>query len=235
MLYLLFRLILERKKMYKMSWYKKTGIRRQVFGVFSAVIIIVMVISLIGITGINRMAEDINSLYYDRLYPAVEMAKITETLYENRLFLEEYLNLDDENQRSDLLKGIKANHKIIDSLSSKYAESHLVDEENKNLLVYRKEIFKYRQLESEILQLYSSDIDGAKMLFSTESSEEFKKMIEPIHKMTDIQLKIGEGLHSDSISEAKNIRMALYVAMGIILIAFIVMGTWLGFIYMNQA
>jgi CHASE3 domain sensor protein len=217
-----------------MSWYKKTGIRRQVFGVFSVVIVIVMIVSLIGITGINRVAEDVNSLYYDRLYPAVEMAKITETLYENRLFLEEYLNLDDEKQRSNLLKSIKVNHKIIDSLVAKYAESHLVDEENNNLLMYRKEIFKYRQLENEILQLYNSDIDGAKMLFSTESSEEFKKMIEPIHRMTDVQLKIGEELRADSIKEANAIRLALYIAMGIILIVFIAMGAWLGFVYMNQ-
>jgi len=217
-----------------MSWYKKTGVRRQVFGVFSVVIVIVMIVSLIGITGINRVAEDVNSLYYDRLYPAVEMAKITETLYENRLFLEEYLNLDDEKQRSNLLKSIKVNHKIIDSLVAKYAESHLVDEENNNLLMYRKEIFKYRQLENEILQLYNSDIDGAKMLFSTESSEEFKKMIEPIHRMTDVQLKIGEELRADSIKEANAIRLALYIAMGIILIVFIAMGAWLGFVYMNQ-
>lgn len=217
-----------------MSWYKKTGIRRQVFGVFSAVIVIVMVVSLIGITGINRVAEDINALYYDRLYPAVEMAKITETLYENRLFLEEYLNLDDEKQRNELLVGIRANHKIIDSLVAKYAESHLVDEENKNLLVYRKEIFKYRQLENEILQLYKSDAEGAKILFSTESSEEFKNMIDPIHKMTDIQLKIGEELRKDSISEANSIRLALYLAMGIILLVFILMGVWLSFVYMNQ-
>lgn len=217
-----------------MSWYKKTGIRRQVFGVFSAVIVIVMIVSLIGITGITRVAEDVNSLYYDRLYPAVEMAKITETLYENRLFLEEYLNLDDEKQRDSLLKSMKVNHKIIDSLVAKYAESHLVDEENKNLLLYRTEIFKYRQLENEILKLYELDADGAKILFSTESSEEFKKMIEPIHKMTDIQLKIGEELRSDSIKQANNIRMALYIAMGIILIVFISMGAWLGFVYMNQ-
>jgi len=217
-----------------MSWYKKTGIRRQVFGVFSVVIVIVMIVSLIGITGINRVAEDVNSLFYDRLYPAVEMAKITEKLYENRLFLEEYLNLDDEKQRSNLLKSIKVNHKIIDSLVAKYAESHLVDEENNNLLVYRKEIFKYRQLENEILQLYNSDIDGAKMLFSTESSEEFKKMIEPIHRMTNVQLKIGEELRADSIKEANAIRLALYIAMGIILIVFIAMGAWLGFVYMNQ-
>lgn len=217
-----------------MSWYKKTGIRRQVFGVFSAVIAIVMVVSLVGITGINRVAEDVNSLYYDRLYPAVEMAKITENLYENRLFLEEYLNMDDEKQRQKLIKDIKSNHKIIDSLVAKYAESHLVDEENKNLLEYRKEIFKYRQLENEILQLFKTDVEGAKTLFSTESTEEFKKMIDPIHKMTDIQLKIGDELRRDSVGEAKAIRFALYIAMGIILVVFIIMATWLGFVYMNQ-
>jgi hypothetical protein len=151
---------------------------------------------------INRVAEDVNALYYDRLYPAVEMAKITKTLYENRLFLEEYLNLDDESQRKDLLQGIKVNQKIIDSLVRKYEESHLVEEENKNLLAYRKEVFKYRQLENEILQLHKSDAEAAKLLFSTESSEEFKKMIEPIHKITNIQLKIGEELRDDSIKEA---------------------------------
>ncbi|GAB4126491.1 MAG: hypothetical protein OHK0045_01220 [Raineya sp.] len=217
-----------------MSWYKKTGIRRQVFGVFAVVTVIVMVVSLIGITGINRVAEDVDALYYDRLYPAVEMAKITETLYENRLFLEEYLNIDDEKQRGTLLKNIQMNHKITDSLIAKYSESHLVDEENKQLLTYREEIFKYRQLENEILQLYRSDVEGAKTLFSTESSEEFKKMIEPIHKMTNIQLKIGEELRKDSISEAKSIRSALYIAMGVVLVVFILMGAWLSFVYMNQ-
>jgi len=217
-----------------MSWYKKTEIRRQVFGVFSAVIAIVMVVSLIGITGINRVAEDVNALYYDRLYPAVEMAKITETLYENRLFLEEYLNLDDESQRKDLLQGIKVNQKIIDSLVRKYEESHLVEEENKNLLAYRKEVFKYRQLENEILQLHKSDAEAAKLLFSTESSEEFKKMIEPIHKITNIQLKIGGELRDDSIKEANAIRLALYITMGLVLIVFIVLAAWLGFVYMNE-
>lgn len=216
-----------------MSWYKKTGIRRQVFGVFSAVVAIVMVVSLVGITGINRVAEDVNALYYDRLFPAVEMAKITEHLYENRLFLEEYLNFDDENLRKELLQNIKHNHKVIDSLVAKYAESHLVDEENKNLLVYRKEIFKYRQLENEILKLFTTNAEDAKLLFSTESTEGFKKMIEPIHQITDIQLKIGEELQKDSISEAKAIRNALYVAMGVVLTVFIVLAAWLGFVYMN--
>jgi len=216
-----------------MSWYKKTGIRRQVFGIFSVVIVIVMIVTMIGIAGINRIAEDINTLYYDRLYPSVEMAKITKTLYENRLFLEEYINLDDEKQKDVLLKLIKFNHKIIDSLVSKYLESHLKDEENANLLLYRNEAFKYRQLENEILKLYKSDFGTAKKLLFTESSEEFKKMVEPIHKITDIQLKIGEEFRKNSVIAANSIRRTLYISLGIILLIFIVMGVWLSFAYMN--
>jgi Four helix bundle sensory module for signal transduction len=217
-----------------MAWYKQTNIRKQVFGVFTGVVIIIMIVSLVGITGINRMAEDVNALYYDRLYPAVEMAQITEKLYENRLFLEENLNTEELETQQELIMGITKNNKKIDSLISKYAESHLVDDENKNLLIYRTEISKYRHLEKEIIMLSKTDVEGAKMLFSKESSEEFRNMIEPIHKMTNIQLKIGQELKEDSLSEAKGIRLALYLSMGIILVLFIVLAGWLGFVYMNQ-
>ncbi|KOY85217.1 hypothetical protein AD998_02770 [bacterium 336/3] len=217
-----------------MAWYKQTNIRKQVFGVFTGVVIIIMIVSLVGITGINRMAEDVNALYYDRLYPAVEMAQITEKLYENRLFLEENLNTEELETQQELIMGITKNNKKIDSLISKYAESHLVDDENKNLLIYRTEISKYRHLEKEIIMLSKTDVEGAKMLFSRESSEEFRNMIEPIHKMTNIQLKIGQELREDSLSEAKGIRLALYLSMGIILVLFIVLAGWLGFVYMNQ-
>jgi hypothetical protein len=217
-----------------MAWYKQTNIRKQVFGVFTGVVIIIMIVSLVGITGINRMAEDVNALYYDRLYPAVEMAQITEKLYENRLFLEENLNTEELETQQKLIMGITKNNKKIDSLISKYAESHLVDDENKNLLIYRTEISKYRHLEKEIIMLSKTDVEGAKMLFSKESSEEFRNMIEPIHKMTNIQLKIGQELREDSLSEAKGIRLALYLSMGIILVLFIVLAGWLGFVYMNQ-
>jgi|JI8StandDraft_2_1071088.scaffolds.fasta_scaffold01366_7 hypothetical protein len=218
-----------------MAWYKQTSIRKQVFGVFTGVIIIIMVVSLVGITGINRMAEDVNALYYDRLYPAVEMAQITEKLYENRLFLEECLNTEELEIQQQLIVDIGKNNKKIDSLVAKYAESHLVDDENKSLLLYRTEISKYRHLEKEIIMLSKTDAEGAKTLFSKESSEEFRNMIEPIHKMTNIQLKIGQELRDDSLSEARAIRLALYLSMGIILVVFIVMASWLGFVYMNQS
>jgi len=218
----------------KMAWYKQTSIRKQVFGAFAGVIIIIMVVSLVGITGINRMAEDVNALYYDRLYPAVEMAQITEKLYENRLYLEEYLNSEQPEEQIAFITNIRTNNKKIDSLVSKYSESHLVDDENKNLFIYRTEISKYRHLENEIIMLFKSDIESAKMLFSKESSEEFRNMIEPIHKMTNIQLKIGQELREDSLKEARAIRLALYLAMGIVLVVFIIIASWLGFVYMNQ-
>jgi hypothetical protein len=218
-----------------MAWYKQTNVRRQVFGAFVGVVVVILIVSLIGITGINRMAEDMDSLYHDRLYPAVEMAQITEKLYENRLFLEEYLNSDEASQAERLIQMLRKNHQKIDSLSNKYAESHLVDEENKNLLIYRSEVSKYRHLENEIIQLYRTDVAAAQMLFAKESSEEFKNMIEPIHRMTNIQLKIGKELRDDSLAEARAIRLALYLSMGIILVVLIVMGTWLGFVYMNQS
>jgi|GEM_PF-6823565 hypothetical protein len=216
------------------NWYKKTGIRRQVFVIFSIITGIIMTISLIGIMGINRVAEDINGLYYDRLLPAVEMANLTEKLYENRLLLEEYLYLDDSLMRKKILEKIERNHKSIDSLASKYAESHLVEEENRFLITYRKEIFKYKQLESEIVKLFATDAESAKTLFSTEASEEFKKIIEPIHRIADVQLKIGEELRKESIKEANSIRFALYLAMGIVILAIIITGAWLGFVYMMQ-
>ncbi len=218
----------------KTDWYKKTGIRRQVFAIFAVITGIIMTVSLIGIMGINRVAEDINSLYYNRLLPAVEMANLTEKLYENRLFLEEYLYLDNPSMQKDILEKIEKNHKSIDSIASKYAESHLVEEENRFLVNYRKEIFKYKQLESEIVKLFATDAESARTLFSTEASEEFKKIIEPIHRITDVQLKIGEKLRKESIQEANAIRLALYLTMGVVIMAMIVTGTWLGFVYMMQ-
>lgn len=217
-----------------MAWHKITGLRRQVFGAFSIITGIILVVALIGITGINRISEDVHSIFYDRLYPAIEMAKITEKLYENRLMLEEYLAVDDSVLRASLLPQIRKNNKRIDSLSSKYAESHLVDEENKSLLMYKNEIFKYRQLEDEIVKLHRTDPAAAQLLFIGESSEEFKQIIEPIHQMTDVQLVIGNTLYEDSMKEARSVRFALYLAAGIVLLLFIILGAWLSFVYMNQ-
>lgn len=216
------------------NWYKRTGIRRQVFIVFSFVTVVITVISLVGIMGINRVAEDINAIYYDRLLPAVEMAKLTEKLYENRLLLEEYLYLDNPTMQKEILHKIELNHKAIDSLASKYAESHLVEEENNFLMTYRKEVFKYKQLENEIIKLFRNHPEAAKTLFSMEGAEEFKKIIEPIHRITEIQLYIGENLRAKSVKEAKSIRLALYIAMGSVIIAIIVVGAWLSFVYMMQ-
>ncbi|MDX1902962.1 MAG: MCP four helix bundle domain-containing protein [Thermonemataceae bacterium] len=218
-----------------MIWYKKAIIRKRAFLLASFILLLILSISLLAITGLNRVTEDVQSLFDDRLYPAVEMAQIIEKTYENRLLLEEYLYSELSNKEVYSLKQqIQNNTKKIDSLVGKYAATHLVEEEKKYLLNYQEEVMKYRYLEKEIIELYPSDEQSARELFSKDSSDEFKKLIEPLHRLTDLQLIIGKKLYEDSTREAKLLRVSFYIFMGVMLLAFILVAFWLSFFYMNE-
>ncbi len=209
--------------------------QKSILGAFAVILIVILVVGLIGTVGVNRIFGDVKSMFYDRLYPAVEMAKITEKLYENRLNLEEHLTSVNTGSMQVLEQKIYKNNILIDSLTEKYAGTHLVAEEKGKLREYRREIFLYRKIENKIIeQSRRQEKSEAFQAFSKEGYEEFRRMMEPIHEITDTQAQIGSELYKDSERAANRVRWALYSAMIIVVLIVSILGTLVAFNYLHE-
>ncbi|MGD1841791.1 MAG: MCP four helix bundle domain-containing protein [Thermonemataceae bacterium] len=209
--------------------------RSEITVAFAIIIVVILVVGLIGTGGINHIAGDVKAMYYDRLYPAVEMAKITEKLYENRLNVEEHLVTLNKGKMQVIEREIFRNHQVIDSLIEKYAGTALVDNEKVSLINYQREVFAYTKIENDILTLSrNGQKTQALKMFSSEGFEEFKRMMEPVHDITDRQIVIGKELYNDSMRNATQVRIALYVAMIIVVLIGAILGTVIAFRYLHQ-
>lgn len=188
-----------------------------------AIIILTTLVSTSNIRGIDRSS---NSIYQDRLVPAVSIVYLSENLYNKRLLVEKYLLSETKAIPVDIQQQLKIHNTTIDSLIRAFEKTYLVREESKSLHAFKACLTNYASLEQTILHLHETgNQEAGHELFHRQSSVTFQRSITLLNQLIKIQSVIGKELIKDSQSEAAqfNVMSTLQISVAIV-IGLIILG-----------
>lgn len=87
-------------------------------------------VGVLGLFGISKSGQDLESVYQDRLIPMAQIAKIEFLLYENRLLVEEALSSRSQSEISEHLEATEQNISEISKIWDRYMLTYLTPEES---------------------------------------------------------------------------------------------------------
>ncbi|HAI76974.1 MAG TPA: hypothetical protein DCM08_12075, partial [Microscillaceae bacterium] len=201
------------------------------FSLLFAIVVALGILTASSVTSLNNLFREAR----DKFLPAIEVSLITEKLYANRLNLEEHI-LEKDSLTLPKIEGlIFQNNKQIDSLIIQYSDIYSSPVTSNNLQKYRNQIQEYRNLETLIIkQSRRGSKQQALLNFIGRSSRIFQGMIKPMEKLINIHTTEGQELYKKSEDLASQIRFYLYLAVGLAFAIAIIVGTIVGFTYMNE-
>jgi hypothetical protein len=210
--------------------------RIPVLTAFSMLVSIIIIIGIMGSTGINEVLN-ISQNAKNRLIPAVITAEIAEELNQNRLYTEQHIATLSQQKGiyTYFAQSILTNHKQIDSLITRYNDEYGLQTTQNKLMHYQTYFVKYREVEKELLKLsQAGEKEKTEKLFLGQSLTLFQTLIDAIHTLTKEHIAEGEKNFLEAQQVANRMKFIFYTAIGIAFIVVIVIGTMVGFSYLNN-
>jgi len=169
---------------------------------------LIVLISYLSNDNVNGLARSFNSIYKDRLMPAIDIIHLTEGLYSKRLLLGNHLLAESGQSESELIESLSHHDQKIDSLLTAYEQTYLVEKESVSFMALKNRIAEYALLEKVIVNFSSTGFkqEGIK-LFEGKGSEVFQHTISRLNELTTIQSEVGEALQVESNSDISLFRL----------------------------
>lgn len=208
-----------------MQWLFNVQGGRTIILIFVGMFALQILISSVGIYGIERIEKAFGTMYTERMVVAHDLNHIVEYLYENRFLLEEHIAGVDKDFRVEAEIGIKKNNILVDSLIDKYYHNSLIRSEQDSIIQsYLEQLEVYRGLESRIIKFSNAgELDKANELFVNQSYPIFQSAVNPYIDFANEQLREGRRLYEISIEEADVARLTLYLFIALSVIIAIVL------------
>ncbi|MCF0054732.1 MCP four helix bundle domain-containing protein [Dyadobacter sp. CY356] len=196
-----------------------------ILGGIMVAIIFGTVISRNNINGINK---SFSSIYEDRLIPATTIIYLTENLYNKRLSLEKYLFTEQQMDHAGVLRQLNMYSKNLDSLTTAFGKTYLVEEEAKALADFRDMVEAYILLEKRIIdEQKSGNHTLAKEMFEGVGVITFQNSVAHLNELAKIQSEVGNKLMLKSKTDFAGVAMlsflqiALAIVLGLIVLVLI--------------
>ncbi|MFA7473525.1 MAG: MCP four helix bundle domain-containing protein [Spirosomataceae bacterium] len=160
---------------------------------------LIVLINYLSTNNVNGLARSFNSIYKDRLMPAIDIVHLTESLYSKRLLLGKHLRTEADEDQGELLAKLARHDEKIDSLIKAYEQTYLVEQESMSFLALKNRVTEYALLEKSIINFSSAGFkeQGLK-LYEGKGGEVFQHTIARLNELTAIQSVVGEALQESS-------------------------------------
>ena len=155
--------------------------------------IVVIVLSLLNINqALQDMDQSIESVYVDRLQPAVDLVYLSENLHNRRLVMQNCLTGSSSVLIQDAVKLLENINAKSNSLISSFEKTKLTTGEAEKLNYFKGHLKAYAQLENAVLQLEQNNCHyEAILLFERHGGSIFQQGIMTLHAMAKIQSDTG--------------------------------------------
>lgn len=90
----------------------------------------------------NRVSGQFDSVYHDRLVPALDISAMLEHHYESRALLEQLVAAEDAHTQKKLQQSIAVHTAALDSLQYKFKATYLTNKERQYLHQYNRPLSK---------------------------------------------------------------------------------------------
>lgn len=166
---------------------------------------------------LQRINEDVSSLYADRLIPASQIYYITEYLFEKRVILESIEKPQQINEQ-ELISRLQDKNDELDSLTTEYYQTYLVKDEAEHVEAFDRDLKSYLEIEAEMIALLNKgQSEQALQLYDREGITAFRSVIRELNILADVQLRVGQELLQSSRDELGFNKLLYYLRVLVII------------------
>jgi hypothetical protein len=156
-----------------------------------------IILSLVESYNINKIAKSFNSIYEDRLIPAVDLYTIANHIQDKRQQLFSFLFRDSVSQEV-LASSLKTTDAKLDTLINKYENTFLVKTETNYLAHLKKNLQDFRKEEQALIMTYLKDEEKAKSLYLNRTILVYDELNKDLIQLTQVQTQVGKELMAES-------------------------------------
>lgn len=201
------------KEIYELSPRKRW---RLILLLFS-VMFVLLASGMIENYNLQRVNEDVSSLYADRLIPASQIYYITEYLFEKRVILESIQDPEQVDENT-LIDQLRDKNDELDSLTTDYYQTYLVKDEAEHVQAFDKNLRNYLQIEAQMIKLLEEGLTGEALgLYEEKGISAFRAVISELNILADVQLRVGQELLQSSRNELGYNKLLYYLRVLVII------------------
>jgi len=117
-----------------------------------AIILCVIGFNLLNRQTFNNLNQSFDTIYEDRLMPAVYIYELSDMLHFNRLYMDRHIRTTDASVRNEISTQMYLNHLKIDSILHRYDQTYLTTHESEVYADLKIMLLDYRRMEKNLLQ-----------------------------------------------------------------------------------
>lgn len=189
----------------------------------------IIIFSMMESYNVNRITKSFNSIYEDRLIPAVDLYLIANHIHNKRMQLFTFL-FTNQLAEEEIRLYLVATNKSLDSLINKYERTQLVKAETDHLQNLKKNLKDFQRDEVMLVNSATLNKEVAKELYLSTTLDLYDELDKDLGQLTRVQTDIGKELLSESLkSQASSkfitqLQFAITIILGIIIMILIMTG-----------
>jgi hypothetical protein len=183
----------------------------------------IIIFSLIESYNTARISRSFNSIYEDRLIPAVDLYFMADHIHKKRHQLSIFIFT--ENIKPDEIKlFLEKENNDVDKLISKYENTHLVKTEANHLARLKRNLIEYRRDELMLIATAEHNKETAKKLYLNTMQNLYNELNKDLMELTQVQTQVGKKLLAESVNSKSsstlisNLQLIITIILGFIII-----------------
>ena len=187
----------------------------------------IIIFSLIESYNVSQMSRSFNSIYEDRLIPAVDLYSISDHIHNKRHKLFTFL-FTDEIAPDDIRLYLQESNTNLDKLISKYETTHLVKAETNHLASLKKNLENFRRDEMLLVATAEHNKQVAKKLYLSNLEMVYEELNQDLLQLTHVQTSVGKELLAESINSKSSstliskLQMVVTIILGLMIMILII-------------
>ncbi|WP_299757203.1 MCP four helix bundle domain-containing protein [uncultured Pontibacter sp.] len=211
-----------------MDWSFRISHRNRIALALAFVFLIIVLANWFVSYSMTKVSQRFESVYADRLVPALDISAMQEKYYQNRLLLEEHLLATTAKEEKQIMQQIEQNETDLDSLLHKFRATYLTSQESEDLNEYLKAGERYSKVQQTILVMsHTQDKATAMAMFRQEGMQSFQELLLPLHALSQLQEEVGHELYADSERQMKSLKVLSYLVIALAVILALLVGSLL--------
>ncbi|MGV3684255.1 MAG: MCP four helix bundle domain-containing protein [Daejeonella sp.] len=163
----------------------------------AVLMLFIMIFSLLESYNVTRISKSFNSIYEDRLIPAVDLYTIADHIHSKRNQLFTYL-FTDKISSTEINRFIGEENLKMDKLISKYENTYLVKAESNYLSSLKKNVRDYRRDELLLIKTAEENKEAARDLYLSTTVHLYNDLNKDLMRLTQVQTRVGKELLTES-------------------------------------
>ena len=193
----------------------------------AVMMLLVILFSLLESYNVSRISKSFNSIYEDRLIPAVDLYSISAHIQTKRNKLVTFLFTD--NISSDEIRTVlSSENKQLDTLINKYENTYLVKAETNHLQNLKKNLKIFERDELLLISAAAESREFAINLYLNTTVKLYDEIDKDLIELTRVQSEIGKELLAESVKSQSSssfisqLQIIVAIILGLIIMILII-------------